>query len=58
MITVFALPSLPRRAIFRIASSLPSRIAVDVAAWLRELGLEPYEPAFRKNRLRAVRNPG
>ena len=26
-------------------------IAVDVAAWLRELGLEHYEPVFRDNEI-------
>jgi hypothetical protein len=28
---------------------LASRIAVDIAAWLRGLGLERYEQAFREN---------
>jgi SAM domain (Sterile alpha motif) len=30
---------------------LPSRTAVYVAAWLRDLGLERYEPAFRENEI-------
>jgi hypothetical protein len=27
---------------------------VDSAAWLRELGLEPYEPVFRDNEIAEV----
>jgi class 3 adenylate cyclase len=36
---------------FGMASTLASRIAVDIAAWLRELGLERYEPVFRDNEI-------
>jgi hypothetical protein len=28
-------------------------VAMDIAAWLRELGLERYEPAFRENEIDA-----
>jgi class 3 adenylate cyclase len=32
-------------------TTLPSRIAVDIATWLRGLGLERYEPIFRENEI-------
>jgi SAM domain (Sterile alpha motif) len=34
-----------------MASTLPSRIAVDIAAWLRELRLERFESVFRDNEI-------
>jgi class 3 adenylate cyclase len=34
-------------------SETPGRIRMDVAAWLREFGLERYEPAFRDNEIDA-----
>jgi class 3 adenylate cyclase len=36
---------------YLLTAFLPPRIAVDVAAWLRDLGLERYEPAFRENEI-------
>ena len=34
-----------------MAQYSPSGIAVDIAAWLRGLGLERYEPVFRENEI-------
>ncbi len=35
------------------AITIPMRDTADVAAWLRELGLERYEQAFRENEIDA-----
>jgi class 3 adenylate cyclase len=45
--------SLPYCATLRWVTFLPPRITVDVAAWLRSLGLERYEPVFRDNEIDA-----
>jgi hypothetical protein len=34
----------------------PEETAVDVASWLRDLGLERYEATFRENDVRGVFN--
>jgi hypothetical protein len=34
-----------------MAQHSPSGIAVDIATWLRGLGLERYEPIFRENEI-------
>ena len=37
----------------RLATRGTARSAVDIAAWLKSLGLEQYEPAFRANAIDA-----
>jgi hypothetical protein len=43
----------PHSGSFRHAITIPKRDAVEIAAWLRELGLERYEQAFRENEIDA-----
>jgi hypothetical protein len=37
---------------------LSARVAVDIEAWLRRLGVEEYAPAFRDNHIDAEVLPG
>jgi class 3 adenylate cyclase/predicted ATPase len=43
----------PIRRYFPSSVTEPEETAVDVASWLRNLGLERYEPAFRENEVGA-----
>ena len=41
--------SRPDKAILAFSVTEPEETAVDVASWLRDLGLERYEATFREN---------